>query len=51
MAPSGNTFRFIIRASNNAGYTDSTPLSVVLSAVPDTPLTGPSSDASVTDNT
>lgn len=41
LAPASNTFRFKIRAYNNAGYTDSKPLSVVLSAVPDTPLTGP----------
>ena len=51
MSPTSSTFRFKIRATNNAGYTDSQPLSVVLSAVPDTPTVGPYSDASVTDNT
>lgn len=45
------TFRIKIRAFNGAGFTDSRPLSVVLSAVPDKPSTGPSSDATVTDNT
>jgi hypothetical protein len=51
LAPTSFTFRIKVRAYNNAGYTDSGPLSVVLSAVPDIPLTGPISDASVTDDT
>ena len=50
LTPTSATFRFKIRAYNNAGQTDSNPLSVVLSAVPDTPSAGPYSDASVTDN-
>jgi hypothetical protein len=51
LAPTSSTFRIKIRAINAAGYTDSRPLSVVLSAVPDTPLVGPSSDATITDST
>ena len=50
MSPKSKTFRFKLRAYNNAGYTDSNPLSVVLSAVPNDPLTGPSSDALITDD-
>jgi hypothetical protein len=50
LAPTSYTFRIKIRAYNNAGYTDSGPLSVVLSAVPDTPTSGPISDASITDD-
>lgn len=50
LAPTSNTFRIKIRAYNNAGYTDSSPLSVVLSAVPDTPSTGPLSDPTVTND-
>jgi len=34
-----------------AGYKDSAPLSVILSAIPDTPLTGPTSNPAFTDNT
>ena len=44
----GNKYRIKVRAFNQAGSTDSAALSVVLAAVPDTPLTGPHSDASVT---
>ena len=44
----GNTYRFIVRAFNDAGSSDSGVLSVILSAVPDTPASGPTSDASVT---
>ena len=50
LGPVSASFRFKIRAFNYDGYTDSRPLMVVLSAVPDTPLTGPISDATVTDN-
>jgi hypothetical protein len=50
LALTGNTYRLKIRAINNAGYTDSSPVSIVLAAVPDTPTTGPSSDSTVTDN-
>lgn len=51
LAPTSSTFRFKLRALNFAGYTDSAPLSVVLSAIPDTPLVGPLSDTTATDNT
>lgn len=51
LAPTSATFRFKIRAFNAAGQTDSSPLNAVLSAVPDTPSSGPISDSSVTDNT
>lgn len=45
----GNTYRFKIRAHNHAGWTDSEQvLNVVLSDEPDQPLTGPVSDASIT---
>ena len=44
LAPIAASFRFKLRALNMAGYTDSKPLSVVLSSIPDTPLTGPVSD-------
>lgn len=45
----GSTYRFKIRAFNSAGYSDSiSVLNVVLSDEPDAPLTGPVSDASVT---
>lgn len=44
----GSTYRFFIRAYNNAGYTDSLRVQVVLSAVPAKPTTVPISDASVT---
>lgn len=50
LSPVAANFRFKIRAYNSAGYTDSSPLNVVLSAVPDTPTTGPVSDTTVTDN-
>ena len=45
----GNTYRFVVRAFNDADSSDSDVLSVILSAVPDTPVNGPTSDASVTD--
>ncbi len=51
LSPLSSTFRFKIRALNLAGYTESLPLSVVLSAIPDTPTTGPTSDVTFTDNT
>jgi len=38
----------MVRAFNNAGFTDSHILNVFLAAVPDTPLTSPISDALVT---
>ncbi len=44
----GRTYRFKIRAFNNAGYTESAILSVILSSVPETPIIAPISDASVT---
>jgi hypothetical protein len=45
----GATYRFKVRAFNAAGFTDSIRvLSVVLSDVPDTPLSGPISDTTVT---
>ena len=46
----GNEYRFRIRAINDAGYTESSPVSIVLANVPDTPSTGPSSDATVTND-
>lgn len=46
----GKTYRFKVRSYNNAGgYSDSSLLSVVLAAVPDTPTIAPVSDATVTD--
>ncbi len=46
----GKTYRFKVRAFNAAGYSDSeSVLNVVLSDEPDTPLIGPISDSSVTD--
>ena len=51
LAPVAKAFSFKLRALNFAGYTDSVPLSVVLSAIPDTPLTGPYSDSDFGDNT
>jgi hypothetical protein len=45
----GNTYRFKIRAYNHAGWTDSISfLNVVLADELDQPLTGPVSDASIT---
>ena len=44
----GSLYRFKIRAYNAAGFTDSAPLLATLSAVPDTPLSGPVSDATIT---
>ena len=44
----GSLYRLKMRAYNAAGYTDSAPLLATLSAVPDTPSSGPVSDASVT---
>jgi len=51
LSGTGSSFRIKIRAHNHAGTTDSDPLVVVLAAVPDTPASGPSSDAEVTDKT
>ncbi len=51
LSPAGSTFRFKLRATNSAGSTDSSHLSIILASVPDTPSTGPISDASVTDDT
>jgi len=51
LSPTSSTFRFKVRAHNNAGYTDSSPLSVVLAAVPNTPGSGPTSDSDITDDT
>lgn len=51
LAPPSHPFNFKIRAINMAGYTESVPLSVVLSAIPDTPATGPISDVTYSDNT
>lgn len=49
MTSLGATYRFKVRAFNSAGFTDSIRvLSVVLSDVPDTPLSGPISDTTVT---
>jgi hypothetical protein len=48
----GSTYRFKVRAINNAGFAESSSvLNVVLASVPDTPLRGPESDASVTNET
>lgn len=44
----GNSYRFIIRAFNSAGYSDSNIVRIILSSVPDTPAQGPSSKASET---
>ena len=45
----GSTYRFSVSAYNNAGYSDSVNvLNVVLSDEPDTPVQGPISDASIT---
>jgi len=47
----GSVYRFKIRAYNNAGSAESSSmLHVTLAAVPDTPLVGPISDASVTNS-
>ena len=51
LSPLGSTFRFKINATNSAGYTQSSPISVILSSVPDTPTAHPTSDATVTDDT
>ena len=44
----GNSYRFIVRAFNSAGYSDSNIVRIILSSVPDTPTSGPSSKASQT---
>lgn len=46
----GSEYRFRIRAINDAGYTESSPTSIVLASVPDQPSTGPTSDATVTND-
>jgi hypothetical protein len=51
LTSTSSTYRLKVRALNFAGYSDSLPCVVVLAAVPDTPLTAPSSDALVTDQT
>lgn len=48
----GSTYRFKVRAVNNAGFAESTSvLNAVLASVPDASLLGPDSDASVTNET
>jgi len=47
----GSVYRFKIRAYNNAYWTDSEPLLAVLASVPDTPSSGPVSDAAITNET
>ena len=51
LSPTGATFRFKITAKNAAGSAGSIPASIVLAAVPNTPITGPTSDATVTSET
>ena len=51
LTSTGSTYNIKIRAHNNAGYTDSAPLVVVLAAVPDTPTVAPTSDATMTNKT
>jgi hypothetical protein len=48
LAPTGATFKIIVRAHNHAGEFDSPPLVVVLAAVPDTPTAAPSSITTIT---
>jgi len=50
LANTGNEYRFRIRGINDAGYTESSPTSIVLASVPDDPSTGPSSDAAITND-
>lgn len=51
LTSTGSTYNIKVRAHNNAGYTDSAPLVVVLAAVPDTPTVAPTSDADITNKT
>ena len=44
----GNTYRFIVRAYNSAGYSDSNIVRIILSSVPDTTTQGPTSKATET---
>lgn len=48
MTQTGSVYRFFVRAYNFAGYSDSGIAKIVLSNVPDTPPSGPVSDASET---
>lgn len=50
MTNAGNEYRFKIIAINNAGSTESSPVSIVLASVPDTPSTGPTSDTDKTND-
>jgi hypothetical protein len=47
----GQTYRIKVRSHNYAGDTDSSPLVIVLAAVPDTPADKPTADASFTNQT
>jgi hypothetical protein len=48
-SPIGKTIKFKITSYNKAGYsTTSKPLSVVVASTPDTPITAPLADLSVT---
>lgn len=51
LAPTGASFRIVVRAHNLAGSFDSPPTVVVLAAPPDTPTSAPSSAAEITDGT
>lgn len=48
LTQTGNIYRFFVRAYNAAGYSDSSLVKIVLSDVPDTPVSGPISEASET---
>ena len=45
----GRIYRFKVRATNYAGYTDSSSISVALASLPDKPSTTPTSNDSITD--
>lgn len=44
----GQNYKFMVRAFNGAGYTDSEVMNVILADEPDSPSNAPYSDASIT---
>jgi hypothetical protein len=51
LTSTSSTYRIKVRSHNYAGYTDSSPLVIVLAAVPDTPTDKPTSYATETNQT
>lgn len=50
LTSTGSEYRFKIKAINDAGFTESSPVSIVLASVPDTPSSGPTSDSTNTND-